>query len=64
MPASTLHPMTDVAKPVIERAAVSAHSLVCAVITTRAARMPNASAKVSTILTPPRWNPVPVSLVT
>ena len=52
MPASTLHPMTDVAKPVIDCAAICAHAGDCAVITTRAARMPKASANVSTILTP------------
>ena len=50
MPASTLHPMTDVAKPVIDWAAVRAQAAELAVITTRAARMSNASAKVSTIL--------------
>ena len=52
MPASTLQPMTDVAKPVIDSPAVRAQAGDCAVITTRAARMPNASANVSTILTP------------
>ena len=54
MPASTLHPMTEVAKPVIDWAAVRAHAADCAVITTRAARMPKASANVSTIRTPLR----------
>jgi len=54
IPASTLQPITDVAKPVIESAAVLAHAGDCAVMTTRAPRMPKASAKVSTILTPLR----------
>ena len=44
--------MTDVANPVIDCAAVCAHAGDCAVMTTRAARMPKASANVSTILTP------------
>src|SRR6476661_3919290 len=54
MPASTLHPITDVAKPVMDRAAVRAHSGERAVMSTRAARMSNASANVSTIVTPLR----------
>jgi hypothetical protein len=54
MPASTLHPITEVAKPVIACAAVLTHAGDCAVMMTRAARMPKASANVSTILTPLR----------
>ena len=54
MPASTLQPMTEVANPVMARAAVSAQAGERAVITTRAARMSKASAKVSTIRTPRR----------
>ena len=49
MLASHLQPITDVAKPVIERPASSAHSGVAAVMTTRAPHIGNASAKVSTI---------------
>jgi hypothetical protein len=46
--------MTDVANPVMHWAAVLAHAAVRAVINTRAARMPKASANVSTIATPRR----------
>ena len=53
MPASTLHPMTDVAKPVMHWAAVRAQAGELAVINTRAARMSKASANVSTTRTPP-----------
>src|SRR6185295_16172698 len=53
MPASTLHPMTEVAKPVMHWAAVRAQAGEFAVITTRAARMSKASANVSTTRTPP-----------
>jgi hypothetical protein len=49
-----LHPITDVAKPVMDCAAVRAQLEDCAVITTRAARMSKASANVSTIRTPRR----------
>ena len=52
MLASHLQPITDVAKPVIERPASSAHAGVAAVITTRAPHIGNASAKVSTISAP------------
>ncbi len=52
MPASHLQPITEVAKPVIERAASSAHAGVAAVMTTRAPHIGNASAKVSTISAP------------
>src|SRR6266851_6890355 len=55
IPASTLHPITDVAKPVMDCAAVRAQLDDWAVITTRAARMSKASANVSTILTPRTW---------
>ena len=51
IPASTLHPITDVAKPVMHPAAVRAHFGDAAVITTRAARMSKASANVSAIRT-------------
>src|SRR5215470_11932236 len=51
MPASHLHPITDVAKPVIERAAASAHFSFSAVMSTRAPHIANASANVSTITT-------------
>ena len=54
MPASTLQPITDVAKPVMDWAAVRAQAGELAVINTRAARMSKASANVSTILTPRR----------
>ena len=54
MPASTLQPITDVAKPVMDWAAVRAQVEEPAVINTRAARMSKASANVSTILTPRR----------
>ena len=52
MPASHLQPITEVAKPVIERPPRSAHAGVAAVITTRAPHIGNASAKVSTISAP------------
>ena len=52
MPASHLHPITDVANPVIERPAVSAHAGVAAVISTRAPHIGNASANVSSISAP------------
>ena len=52
MLASHLQPITDVAKPVIERPASSAHAGVAAVITTRAPHIGNASANVSTISAP------------
>jgi hypothetical protein len=42
-----LQPITEVAKPVIERAASSAQASVAPVITTRAKRIGNASANVS-----------------
>jgi hypothetical protein len=54
MPASTLQPMTEVAYPVIARAAVIPHAGERAVITTRAACMSKASANVSPIRTPRR----------
>ena len=47
MPASHLQAITDVAKPVSLSAASRAHLCVRAVMTSRAARMPNASANVS-----------------
>ena len=50
----TLHPMTDVAKPVMHWAAVRAQAVEFAVINTRAARMSKASANVSTTRTPRR----------
>src|SRR4051812_47951404 len=56
MPASHLQPITEVAKPVIERRASSAQAGVAAVITTRAPHIGNASAKVSTISAPCRFN--------
>ena len=52
MLASHLQPITEVAKPVIERPASSAQAGVAAVITTRAPHIGNASAKVSTISAP------------
>ena len=52
MAASHLQAMTEVAKPVSFSAAARAHFMVRAVITTRAARMPKASAKVSSMKTP------------
>jgi hypothetical protein len=52
MPASTLHPITDVAKPVSDCAAVRAQAGDCAVMMARAARMSKASANVSTTRTP------------
>jgi hypothetical protein len=67
MPASTLQPMTEVAKPVMDWAAVRAQTAERAVINTRAARMLNASANVSTILTPRRTivpSPLPSPLGT
>ena len=45
--ASHLQPITEVAKPVIDRAASCAQASVAAVITTRAYRIGNASANVS-----------------
>ncbi len=48
IPASHLQPITDVAKPVTERAHSSAQPGVAAVITMRAPHIGNASAKVST----------------
>ena len=60
MPASTLHPITDVANPVIDCAAVRAQAGERAVINTRAARISKASANVSTILTPRRSMLVPL----
>ena len=63
MPASTLHPITDVAKPVIALAAVRAHAGESAVINTRAARMSNASANVFTTRTPRRSMLSPLSPV-
>ena len=47
MPASHLQPMIEVAKPVTDWAAARAQSAVSAVITSRAAHIANASAKVS-----------------
>ncbi len=44
IPASHLQPMTEVAKPVIERAAAIAHCFVSPVIMTRAPHILNASA--------------------
>ena len=52
IPASQPQAMTEVAKPVRLRAAVSAHSGVSAVMIRRVARMPKASAKVSSMATP------------
>ncbi len=52
MPASHLQPITDVAKPVIERAASKAQPGVAAVMITRAPHIGNASANVSTISAP------------
>jgi hypothetical protein len=63
MPASTLQPITDVAKPVIACAPVFAHAREWAVINTRAARISNASAKVSLIRTPRRSMLTPGSAV-
>src|SRR5688572_28187274 len=54
IPASTLRPMTEVAKPVIAVAAVRAHASDAAVMITRDARMSNASANVSAMSTPRR----------
>ena len=50
--ASHLQAMTEVANPVSLSAAARAHFIVRAVITMRAARMPNASANVSSMKTP------------
>ena len=63
MPASTLHPITEVANPVIDCAAVCAHAGDCAVMTTREPRMPKASANVSTIRTPRICSSAPDSVV-
>src|SRR3954453_5279773 len=52
IPASHLQPMTEVAKPVILSAASRTQRGLRAVITTRATRMVNASAKVSSMATP------------
>src|SRR5437867_4374165 len=54
IPASHLQPITDVANPVILSAAARAQRGDFAVITTRATRIGNASAKVSSIVTPRR----------
>ena len=59
MPASTLHPMTEVANPVMHWAAVRAQAGEFAVINTRAARISKASANVSTTRTPRRTMPPP-----
>ena len=48
MPASHLQPITDVAKPVSERAASCAQAGLSAVMTIRAPHIGKASAKVST----------------
>ena len=63
IPASTLHPITEVANPVIDCAAVCAHAGDCAVMMTRAPRMPKASANVSTIRTPRICSSAPDSVV-
>ena len=52
MPASHLQPITDVAKPVSERAASCAQAGLSAVMTIRAPHIGNASAKVSTTSVP------------
>ena len=52
IPASTLQPMTEVAKPVSLSAASRAQRGLRAVIRTRATRIVNASAKVSSMKTP------------
>jgi hypothetical protein len=52
MPASQPQPITEVAKPVIVSAACRAQRAESAVMTTAVARMPNASAKVSSIRMP------------
>ena len=54
MPASAPQAITDVAKPVIVRAAIRAHSSEGAVMTIRVPTMGKASAKVSTMATPLR----------
>src|SRR3990172_11018053 len=56
MPASAPQAITEVAKPVMVRAAVSAQAGVDAVMTMRVPTMGKASAKVSTILTPLSFN--------
>ena len=61
MAASHLQPITEVAKPVIERPASSAHSGVAAVMTTREPHIGNASANVSTISAPCSFIPRPPS---
>ena len=52
MPASTPQPITEVAKPVIVVAACSAHLRLSAVTISAVARMPKASANVSSMVTP------------
>ena len=52
MPASQPQAITEVAKPVAVVAAWRAHSGLAAVMTRRVARMPKASAKVSSMATP------------
>src|SRR2546428_2978325 len=52
MPASHLHPITEVAKPVIARAAAIPHFSFSAVISTRVPHIANASANVSSTATP------------
>ena len=52
IPASTLQPMTEVANPVSFSAASRAHRAFRAVMMTRATRIVNASAKVSSMKTP------------
>ncbi len=61
MPASTSQAITDEAKPVKLRAAVSAQYSSCAVMMTRAKRMPKASANVSSISVEPIFNKVSLS---
>jgi hypothetical protein len=52
MPASQPHAITEVAKPVMLSAAMRAQRSFAAVMRSRVARMPKASAKVSSMRTP------------
>ena len=56
MPASAPQAITEVAKPVMVRAAISAHSSDGAVMMIRVPTMGKASAKVSTMMTPLIFN--------
>ena len=65
IPASQPHAITEVANPVMASAAIRAQRGSSAVITSRVARMGNASAKVSSIMTPLTitrpWPPLPAA---